>query len=137
MIALGLGAFATFGWPLFAWTQGPQVTLNERILEALVDVHRGAAPPATLNELKDVKALVAFEALPKESPRAPQGSLAVLRASRVSLSRPLITAFDVESDYETSLKGVEIRVRNQEESIHVLIGRSEWPKADGPKDPLQ
>lgn len=130
MVAIGLGAFASFGWPLIAWTQGPHVVLDETILEKLVEVHRGSATQDDLEALTGVKALILFEALPSQDDAGPQGSLAMLRASRVSAIRTIDAALEVKSDYLATIQGISVKVRQRDDAIQVLIGAKTWPLID-------
>ena len=135
MIAVGIGAFGAFGWPVIAWTQGPHVDLNDASLSQLVAVHRGSASQESLENFTDVKALVLFEALPTRDSKSTQGSFVVLRASRVVSSRTIAKALDVSSKYQVSLSGTDVQVRRQGEAIHVLIGSDNWPVVQLPGAP--
>ena len=127
MVAVGLGAFASFGWPIIAWTQGPHVSLDDQMLSRLVEVHRGSADTESLEAFTGVKALVLFEALPAPDKGSRQGSFAVLRASRVSLNQAIAQALDGGSEYRATIQGVVVKVRRVDEAIEVLIDAQTWP----------
>ncbi|MGB0591608.1 MAG: hypothetical protein ACPGU1_18185 [Myxococcota bacterium] len=130
MIAIGVGAFAAFGWPVIAWTQGPHVTLNDQALEQLVAVHRGSAPQESLADFTHVKALVLFDALPADGTTKTQGSFVVLRGSRVSSEGAIATALEAGGEFQTTVKGIAVRVRRHEDAIQLLIGATKWPVID-------
>ena len=88
MIAIGVGAFMAFGWPLVAQSEGPHIVLDEESLAQLVAVHRGSAERSELDTFNQVRALVRFEALPPKEPGSTQGSLVVLRPGRVVCDAP-------------------------------------------------
>jgi hypothetical protein len=133
MIAFGLGAFAAFGWPVIAWTQGPHIALSNAALERLVDVHRGSATQESLEDFTSVKALVLFEALPADGTSSAQGSFVVLRASRVASKGPIATALEVGGEFQTTIKGIAVRARRVDDAIQLLIGATQWPVIDLPQ----
>ena len=90
-----------------------------------------------MDALKEVKALVRFEAIPSKGAQEAQGSFVVLRSSRVTLARPLVTAFDIRSEYQETIKGLGVRVRAKEDAIQVLIDASAWPRVTGARGPLE
>jgi len=136
MIAVGIGAFAAFGWPVIAWTQGPHMTLNDEALEQFVAVHRGSASEESLGDFKAVKALVLFDALPANNTTSTQGSFVVLRGSRVSSEGSIATTLEAEGEYQTKITGVAVRVRRQGDAIQLLIGATQWPVINLP-DPVK
>ena len=106
MIAVGIGAFLSFGWPLIARTQGPHVRLNDAALSKLVAVHRGSADRASLDDFTEVTALILFDALPTTDQSKTQASFVVLRESRVKIARAILAALDDGGTYTTTVGAV-------------------------------
>ena len=134
MIAFGVGAFAAFGWPVIAWTQGPHIVLNDEAMSQLVAVHRGSATQESLENFTTVKALVLFEALPTDGTSKAQGSFVVLRASRVIVEGAVERALDSGGEFQTTLTGLDVRARRQDDAIQLLIGARKWPIIDPPPE---
>ena len=127
MIAVGIGAFVSFGWPLVAKTQDPHLHLDTATLGQLVAVHRGSADRSGLDEFTRVKALVRFEALPASDEGRPQGSLVVLREVRVVSDQVIAAVLDQGDVYKTTIGGVGVQVRSDRGALQILIGAAAWP----------
>ena len=127
MVAMGIGAFMSFGYPLVSRSEAPHVELDDTALGQLVAVHRGHADRSKLVDFTRVKALLHFEALPAARDTGVQGSLVVLRESRLVSAKSILTALDAGGTYVTAVDGVSVQVRRHEGALHVLIDANIWP----------
>jgi len=134
MIAMGIGAFASFGWPLVHRdADDPHVRLDDVSLGQLVEVHRGNADRSDLDPFTQVKALIHFEALPADAEGEVQGSFVVLRESRVRSVETILAALDDGGTYKTTVGGVSVQVRRYRGALHVLIAARLWPNIQFPE----
>lgn len=127
MVAMGIGAFVSFGYPLVSQSEDPHVQLDDAALGQLVAVHRGLADRSKLVDFTRVKALLHFETLPAARDTGVQGSLVVLRESRVVSAEDILTAFNTGGTYVTAVDGISVQVRRHEGALHVLIDANLWP----------
>ncbi len=120
--------------------ESAQFTLSAAVLERLVDVHRGRLGHVALDDMIQAGALMTFEALPGTfiapnsgtglmqasfadcDPGSTVGSaLAVLRASRVTLTPEAESALETSGVYVEVIGHTELRLTRGGERLFVLL----------------